>query len=209
MSKARIETGNSKNTAAITLATRELIKEKGYLQVSVQDICKRAGVSRSSFYSVFSGKDDVLIQMIRALKEDSGRILQNFVIARSDLERIWWQYDTYLNVAREFGPDIMGSFLSVDIQGNIGFLEQFYLYNEWFISLVESCQHQGIILNTDSAEALVSAGVYSAFGIVMEWCRSKGGFDLRERSFTTHEASYNIHPDYRDLWRNLDKRRPG
>lgn len=205
MKKARTEISNSKNSETITAATKELIKEKGYREVSVQDICQRADVSRSSFYSVFSGKDDVLLQMIRSLKEDSERILAHFVTARNDLERIWRLYDTYLNVALEFGPDIMASFLSVDAQSNIGFLQQFYLYNEWFISLVKSCQRQGIIRNTASADELVDAAVYSAFGTVLEWCRKKGGFDLREHSFTAHEAIYDVTPDYRGLWRSMDK----
>lgn len=205
MKKARTEISNSKNSETITAATKELIKEKGYREVSVQDICQRADVSRSSFYSVFSGKDDVLLQMIRSLKEDSERILAHFVTARNDLERIWRLYDTYLNVALEFGPDIMASFLSVDTQSNIGFLQQFYLYNEWFISLVKSCQRQGIIRNTASADELVDAAVYSAFGTVLEWCRKKGGFDLREHSFTAHEAIYDVTPDYRGLWRSMDK----
>ena len=204
MQKARIELSNSRNSDSITAATRELIKEKGYRQVSVQDICKRSGVSRSSFYSVFSGKDDVLLQMIRSLKEDSERILAHFVTARNDLERIWRLYDTYLNVALEFGPDIMASFLSVDAQSNIGFLQQFYLYNDWFTTLVKSCQRQGIILNTGDAAELVDAAVYSAFGTVLEWCRQKGGFDLRQRSFSAREAIYNIHPDYRGIWRDID-----
>lgn len=209
MEKSRIELSNSRNSEAITAATRELIKEKGYRQVSVQDICKRSGVSRSSFYSVFSGKDDVLLHMIRSLKEDSERILAHFVTARSDLERIWRLYDTYLNVALEFGPDIMASFLSVDAQSNIGFLQQFYLYNDWFKTLVKSCQRQGIILNTGPAGELVDAAVYSAFGTVLEWCRQKGGFDLRQRSFSAHEAIYNIHPDYRGIWRDMEVKADG
>ena len=200
MKKARTELANSKNAEAISLAARELIKEKGYQGVTVQDICKRSGVSRSSFYSLFSGKDDVLIKMVRSLKEDSDRILSHFVTARNDLERIWWLYDTYLNVARDFSPDIMVSFLSVDAQNDIGFLEQFYLYNDWFITLVRSCQKQKIIRNTDDAQSLVESAVYSALGIAMEWCRQNGGFDLRERSFRAHEAVYNVHPDYRGLW---------
>lgn len=204
MKKARTELANSKNAEAISLAARELIKEKGYRGVTVQDICKRSGVSRSSFYSLFSGKDDVLIKMVRSLKEDSDRILSHFVTARNDLERIWWLYDTYLNVARDFSPDIMVSFLSVDAQNDIGFLEQFYLYNDWFKTLVKGCQRQGIIRNSSSPEELVDAAVYSAFGTVLEWCRKKGSFDLREHSFTAHEAIYDVHPDYRGIWRSME-----
>lgn len=201
MKKAKTAVLNSKNSESIVLATRELIKEKGYADVSVRDICERAKVSRSSFYSVFSGKDEVIVHMIRSLKEDTAAVLNRFVLAENDLQRIWRLYDTYLDVALEFGPDVMGSLLLVDVQNSIGFLEQFYLYNDWFCPLVKSCQQKGMILNQNDPKALVDAAVYSAFGVVFEWCRGHGSFDLREHSFKSHEAIYNVHPDYRGIWK--------
>ena len=201
MKKAKTAVGSSKNSEAIVRATRELIKEKGYYDVSVSDICKRAEVSRSSFYSVFGGKDEVVVHMVRSLKEDSSALLDRLIMAESDLERIWSLYGTYLSVATDFGPDVMATLLALDMRSSVGFMEQFYLYNEWFCTLVKSCQNKGIIQNKDDCRALVDSAVYAAFGIVFEWCRNHGDFDLLERSFTAHEAIYNVHPDYRGLWR--------
>ena len=201
MEKAKTAVQQSKNSAAIISSTRELIKEKGYGEVSVRDICERANVSRSSFYSVFASKDDVIVSMIRSLKDDAETVLNRFILAENDLERIWSLYHIYLNVALEFGPDVMASLLFVDMQKSIGFMEQFYLYNEWFCTLVKNCQQKGIIQNKNDHKALVNAAVYSAFGILFEWCRSRGGFDLTEQAFTAHEAIYNVHPDYLGAWR--------
>ena len=203
MNRSKTAVQHSKNTQAIVTATRELIKEMGYSQVGVRDICQRANVSRSSFYSVFGSKDDVIVYMIRALKDDAETVLNRFILAQNDLERIWHLYHTYLNVALEFGPDVMASLLFVDVQNSTGFLDQFYLYNDWFCTLVKNCQQKGIIRNQNDHRMLVHAAVYSAFGILLEWCRSKGGFDLREQAFTAHEAIYNVHPDYRGAWKNI------
>jgi len=203
MNRSKTAVQHSKNTQAIVTATRELIKEMGYSQVGVRDICQRANVSRSSFYSVFGSKDDVIVYMIRALKDDAETVLNRFILAQNDLERIWHLYHTYLNVALEFGPDVMASLLFVDVQNSMGFLDQFYLYNDWFCTLVKNCQQKGIIRNQNDHRMLVHAAVYSAFGILLEWCRSKGGFDLREHAFTAHEAIYNVHPDYRGAWKNI------
>jgi len=201
MQRAKTAAVNSRNNERIVAATKELIKEKGYLEVSVRDICQRADVSRSSFYSVYSGKDAVVVQMIRSLKDDASDVLNRIIAAENDLERIWCLFDNYLNVALEFGPDVMGSLLFVDMQNGIGFMEQFYLYNDWFCPLVKNCQQKGIIQNKNNHKELVDAAVNSAFGIVFEWCRKHGSFDLREYAFKDHEAIYNVHPNYRGLWR--------
>lgn len=201
MKKEKTAVSNSKNSDAIVKATKELIKEKGYHDVSVNEICQRANVSRSSFYSVFSGKDEVVVHMVRSLKEDTPVVLNRILAADNDLERIWSLFDTYLNVALEFGPDVMGSLLAIDMQESIGFIQQFYLYNDWFCTLVKNCQQKGIIQNQDNCSDIVDAAVYAAFGIAYEWCRAHGNFDLREKAFTSHEAIYNVHPDYRGLWK--------
>lgn len=59
---------NSKNTDRIVSAAIDLFRRKGYSSVMVKDICREAGVSTSSFYFVFSGKDDVLLCLLRGHK---------------------------------------------------------------------------------------------------------------------------------------------
>jgi AcrR family transcriptional regulator len=49
----------SRTKASIQKAHLELILKKGYEAMSVQDICDAANVGRSTFYSHFTGKDDL------------------------------------------------------------------------------------------------------------------------------------------------------
>ena len=46
--------------AAIAEALIELMKVKPYSRISVSEICKCAGVSRQTFYSLFASKDNVV-----------------------------------------------------------------------------------------------------------------------------------------------------
>lgn len=54
----------------------ELILEKGYSRTTVQDILDRADVGRSTFYSHYRDKDDLLVvsctEYVRAVVNDSG-----------------------------------------------------------------------------------------------------------------------------------------
>ena len=38
-----------------------LLREKSYGEISVSDLCKTAGVSRQTFYSLFGSKDNVIL----------------------------------------------------------------------------------------------------------------------------------------------------
>lgn len=51
-------------------ALMELVLEKGYHQVTVQDLTDRADVGRSTFYSHYATKDDLLVGLLDHLVDD-------------------------------------------------------------------------------------------------------------------------------------------
>ena len=106
----------SKNTDAIVSAALSLFRERGYVNVSVSDICRAANVPRSSFYSIFSGKDEIITYLMRNLKEDYQAVFSEFLNAKNDLDRIWMLYDRYLSLAVDFGPELTATLFSLELQ---------------------------------------------------------------------------------------------
>jgi AcrR family transcriptional regulator len=58
----------AKTRRALKAALTDLILEKGYEQVTVQDIIDRADMGRSTFYSHFVDKDDLLLAILSDLQ---------------------------------------------------------------------------------------------------------------------------------------------
>lgn len=54
-----------------------LMKEKAYSAITIADICKRADLSRQTFYNVFDNKDEVIRFCLRINYEKQFRILEN------------------------------------------------------------------------------------------------------------------------------------
>lgn len=188
---------NSKNREAISAAALKLFKEKSYESVGVSEICRLANVPRSSFYSVFGGKEDIIIYMLRNLKEDYSSVFSDLMEAENDLQRIWMLYDRYLKLAVEFGPDLTGTLLALELKNPIGILDLFYAFNEWFVKLIKSCQQRGMIRNATNPVDIVTLGVRIAIGAAYEWSRTNGSFDLRETALQEHEILYDVPPEYR------------
>ena len=59
MAKGPIDRRVARTRAALQQACMSLVLKKGHDAVTVSDICKAANIGRSTFYSHFSGKDDI------------------------------------------------------------------------------------------------------------------------------------------------------
>ena len=46
-------------------AALELIKERGYEQTTLVDICRAAGIASGTFYHHFASKQDILIEFVK------------------------------------------------------------------------------------------------------------------------------------------------
>lgn len=188
---------NSKNTEKIIDAALALFKEKGYADVSVSDISRAAGIPRSSFYSLFSGKDDVIIYMLQGFKSDYQQILTILASAQNDLERIWMIYDRYLKLTMDFGADLASTLMELELREKIGIFDFTEVLVPWLVTLVRNCQNAGMIRNRNSPENIVALGMRIAIGAAYEWCRTGGGFNLREKALSEHEILYDVPPEYR------------
>ncbi len=71
-------------------AFMDLIEEKGFQAVTVQDIAERAGVNRATFYAHFAGKYELLDHRIRQgfLEEVDKRMLNACHLTRANLRNL-------------------------------------------------------------------------------------------------------------------------
>src|SRR5258707_15719817 len=62
-----------------------LVLEKGYDQITVQDILERADVGRATFYAHFRDKDDLLVSGADDLRESLRQQMSAFVASHGEM----------------------------------------------------------------------------------------------------------------------------
>ena len=187
----------SKHAALIVDTAVALFKKNGYENVSVNEICKTAGLSRSSFYSAFSGKQDIIEYVLAKAKTDETTVLNHFMDAKNDFERMWILCDRYLAIAYHFGPALTGALLRLELLGELDILTQIHAADDWFVRLMRNCQQTGVILSTEPAERMAPMGVDNVYQVTYDWCRRGGDFSLRREARIRSEMFYNVAPEYR------------
>jgi AcrR family transcriptional regulator len=86
MPKAPVELLQTYRRDQILNAAREVISESGYEQSSVDQIAKRAGLSRSTVYEYFSSKEEILKGSFAAHREQLAEELARRINRASGLE---------------------------------------------------------------------------------------------------------------------------
>ena len=192
---------NSKNTKKIVDAAIELFREKGYHEVTVSDICHRADLNRSSFYAVFSSKLEIISHVTDSVKDDiASNSMDKLFMADNDFERMWTLCDCYMQSALRFGPELMGSLFSLELEKKIDLFEGVHSVDDWYAKLIRNCQKDGIIRNTGDPDVLAKIGVDIELQVTYIWCKEKGAFSLQERGRIYAENFYDIAPEYRAAW---------
>ena len=198
---------NSKNTESIVCAAMELFREKGYSCVTVKDICSRSGVASSSFYTVFSGKDDILVHVLKGQKDDFEDTMLNLLTANSSLEKLWVLYKKYLDLGEAFGAELVSAMFKLELDGRMSLISSVndYVkkYNSWFVRFVDECQKAGVIQNPGNAAELMPMGVRLTYFVLLEWCAAKGSYSLKERAFKEMESFYNVRESLRGIYENI------
>ncbi|MGN0390426.1 MAG: TetR/AcrR family transcriptional regulator [Wujia sp.] len=105
----------NKNKENIIMATLELACENGLRSVSMSQIAEKAGIKKSTLYSHFSSKDEIISEMYTFLRKQAN---QNREIGGFD-------YGSYVE-GKDLKEILMGTVLSYDSMNRNTQMERFY-----------------------------------------------------------------------------------
>ena len=120
--------------SAIAEALLDLLKEKPYSRISVSEICKCAGISRQTFYSLFESKDNVIsyeLERKYCFRPEEHECCRTSM----SLEDICHAYSLYITERQDI--------LDVLVRNDILYLMQDSLYRTFVDTDCCFCDHSG------------------------------------------------------------------
>lgn len=176
---SRRERKKQKTTANILSAARHLFEEKGYENVSIEDITERADVSKSTFFNHFSSKESLISGIAEDEVEDVIYFIQDELENVNDfsekirmiLNRIIEDSDPYLYLT--------GRLISSSIINANSSPSPFYRINLAIEAIVREGQHNGIYINSASAEDMATLILGSLYGVIFKRLGTGGCNNLK------------------------------
>lgn len=175
----------------------ELFKTEGYDSVSVNEICKRAQVSRTVFYTMFKGKRGILDYVVSKPQQNDDESFRRFADAENDFERIWQLFERFIAIALDFGPKLTSRLFIMQFESPQGIRDAVHALDDLFATLAKNCAKSGIIDTEESPELLSHIATDLILHELYVWCSQNGNFSLRERARQYAEVAYHVKPQYR------------
>ena len=175
----------------------ELFKSEGYDSVSVNEICEKANVSRSVFYTMFKGKRGILDYVVSKPQQNDDEGFRRFADAENDFERIWQLFERFISIALDFGPKLTSRLFIMQFESPQGIRDVVHALDDLFATLAKNCAKNGIIETEEPPELLSRIATELIIHELYVWCSQNGNFSLRERARQYAEIAYHVKPQYR------------
>ena len=172
----------------------KLFKEKGYNNVSVDDICKECGVAKTTFYYHLDSKEDTLYPFYNTVADILVGELKNIIAADNYWEQLVICYSTLLKESELLGSELTGLLYTANIKENKGSIAFRGSLDEMFVAIIEKAQEAGQILNKQPAEQIYKAFGYTYIGLEVYWCIYGEEFDRKKVLIEAMESVFEVSP---------------
>lgn len=163
---------------------RKLFRERGYNNVTVDDIIEEANSSKGGFYTHFKSKEELLLNMVPLVDETYKAFLKMDIKSENTVDKIalFIQY-VFSTISKEIGLEFISAIYASqikDLTSNSFLIDSERMYYHVFKTLIEEGKVKNEIKPELSAEQTIAFFTTCIRGVIYDWCLHKGEFDLAE-----------------------------
>lgn len=177
MSDRQKQANRSKHKIATTALS--LFKKKGYHNVTIEEICKKADVSVGGFYHYFSSKGAVFQVVMAEITERVSRYVRTHTPDPCILEELHQFLLFFAQCHMQIDLEILQVWLDPrfcalgDAPDDPSVLE--------LTRLIQAGQDTGVFTTRFSCSDLTNHLFVGEKGVIYDWCLHNGNYDLMER----------------------------
>ena len=157
----------------------ELFRIHGYDRVTINQICKAADVSKTTFYYYYPAKDALIADFYDQVNQFARENLVSILSAEDAVSQLWQICEMYIRPVAEAGDVIARELYVSNLKNDaLAIAPGDILLRDAMIMLLKRARQAGQIGNPAPDEVLYDSLVFLMDGISFIWTTKKGSFDL-------------------------------
>ena len=174
-----------------------LFKEKGYENVTLNDICDACGITKTTFYYHLSSKEEIVSRFYEGVTSSLANDLLDVVTAENYWEQLVAIFDTLIDCTEKIGPNLLGQLMIMNLREDIGTFDIVDNLTKVAVVLIERAQKAGQIRNKSEALPLYLAACHAFEGYELLWCIKNGEYDRKAVLRHAFEQLFDVDPTLR------------
>lgn len=164
-------------------AAGELLKKRGFLDMSVEDILNKAHFAKKTFYLYFRNKGDILTEICRGHFKQIELNLDEMKSSGIE-EKLTVYFDEYINVVERYGIKICREWIKGVIDpnhANRGMDKDKWKYDyDMLEGILKTAVKNKELKRNTPVELLTHIILSQLYGMMTVWCLSNGVFDPKK-----------------------------
>ena len=164
----------------IVKTTMELLKEKRFTDIRIEDICRKAEVSVGTYYHHFKSKEEIVN---RSYADFDISLEEHFdkVSSLPPLERIHFLIDEQLKYCADNNSNIISKIFQVQLYTDDKYIidSSRFLYKALNEAVEGALNRKNLSTNLTCSE-LTDMILRQSRGVIYDWCLNRGSYDLRK-----------------------------
>lgn len=156
----------------------DLMKKKGFGNITIEDISKKAGVSVGAFYHYFKSKNDILFEIYHRADEYFQENVENKLTSENSLDQMEEFLQHYAKYANSTGIDFSKQLYNTE--------NKFFIKKDRYMltilqDIIRTGQEKNEVISDMTPEEITDYLFIAARGVIFNWCLHDGEYDLEEK----------------------------
>jgi AcrR family transcriptional regulator len=172
----------SKDTAMIIQKKAlQMFREKGYSNITIDDICRAVEIAKSTFFYHYKNKDQLLSSFFDNEYQITPEMFEMIATSDNSWDIFWACISQTVERSIEAGSEIISQIISNDLRDHTDFLvTDMAKFEKVYIDIIRKGQEGRYFINTNDSNFLYQSALYLIRGFLVKWCIDRGSFNLLE-----------------------------
>jgi len=159
----------------------DMMLKKGYDNINISDICKKAGISVGCFYHHFKSKEDIIIEAYKLADFDVLDVIKKNPFKGNAFDKILQVFELQMKGAITSGVTLLTQLYKSQInEGNDYLFSKERVMPKVLVEIIKEGQQNGEIIEEYDADFIVKELMRFSRGIMYDWCAHAGQYDIVE-----------------------------
>ena len=166
-------------------AAWELFREKGYGETTINDIIRKADISKGTFYYYFRSKDNMLDTLSEILDREYEKLESRIPADMNSFEKLMLiNYEVHSFIEKNIDYRLLAYLYSAQIikENNSSLLDRNRFYFRFLEQIMNEGSKKGELTDDMTVTEMVKFFGFGERALITDWCMNNGSYSLGEYS---------------------------